>query len=245
MASLVSARAGGTYQPLLVTNVEIAVYARAATVELADQLARQSEDAAVAAIVRLQGVFSTFDSGSELVRWRSGQLAEASSELVEVLAAAHRWWALSEGTFHPLMGVLRTRWLRAEAEGQLPQQDELDALVRELATLPFEATQTGVRRTGDCTGLDLNAIAKGYIGDRAVDAARLPGGTEVLVNAGGDLRYWGGGTLRVGIETPAAPGGAPLDVLELGDGAVATSGPIHRGFQVGTCRTGVSFSECN
>jgi thiamine biosynthesis lipoprotein len=55
----------------------------------------------------------------------------------------------------------------------------------------------------------------------------------VLVNAGGDLRHIGDQSLRVGVEDPRQPGGVPLQVVEVGEGALATSGPVHRGFRVG------------
>lgn len=225
----------GLYQPLLGTNVEIRVTAEAARASDAQAAAEFAERRALDEMVRLQAMFTVFDNDSELCRWRSGRHDAVSAEMVEVLAAAEYWWAVSGGAFHPAAAALRERWLRAEAEQQVPSDVELDALVDDLRELPYTCQGTALVRTGDCTGIELNAIAKGYIVDRGVDAAcSIAGVIDVLVNAGGDLRHLGGEQIRVGVEDPRSPGGPPIEVIEFGDGAVATSGPVHRGFRIGS-----------
>ena len=239
MSERVPGESRGRYHPLLGTNVDVRVTAEAASRDEAVALASRAEDAAVAEMVRLQAIFSIHEPGSELSRWRRGDPVEASDELAEVLAAAERWWRLSGGAFHPAVGSLFERWGRAEREGVEPPAAELDALVAGLAELPFRADGDAIVRVGDCSGVNLYAIAKGFIVDRAVAVALdMAGVTDVLVNAGGDLRHVGPRPVRVSIEDPAAPGGPPLEVVELGDGALATSGDAHRGFSVGGRRHG-------
>ena len=222
----------GRYHPLLGTNVEIRVDALAGSDDEAERLAAAAEDA-VAEMVRLQGVFSVYDHGSELSRWRAGETDAVSAELHDCLAAAERWWRVSGGAFHPAAARLRTLWLAAEAAGTLPSDDALAEVVAGLSALPFAVHHGRVERTGDCSGVDLNAIAKGFIVDRAVaTAARFPGVVDVLVNAGGDLRHEGDRELKVGVEDPADRGGNPAAVVALEGGALATSGSVHRGFRI-------------
>lgn len=230
--------AGGTYSHLLGTNIHLRVCAIAGTRESAESLARRAEAAVIDEIAHLQRVFSIFDTTSELSRWRRGEIDEISAALTEVLAAASQWCVRSGGAFHPAAGALRARWSRAAEEGREPEDTELDDLSAALATLPYDvrdvANSPHIVRTGDCSSVDLNAIAKGYIVDRAVElAAGLPGVVDVLVNAGGDLRHTGERPVRVGVEDPDNIGGPPLDVIELAEGAVATSSAVHRGFRVG------------
>ncbi len=223
----------GRYHPLIGTNVEIRVDALADSADEAQQLASAAENAAVEEMVRLQAIFTVFDPDSELCRWRAGDTDTTSPELTECLAAAEHWWRLSGGAFHPASAHLRALWLAAETDGQLPGEGQLADVLASLAALPFAVRGDHVGRTGDCSGVDLNAIAKGYIVDRAVvTAARFPGVVDVLINAGGDLRHDGDRELKVGIEHPADRGGAPAAVVELSDGAVATSGSVHRGFRI-------------
>lgn len=227
MSSDIPVTSRGTYHPLLGTNVEI----RVGAADLAR--AEAGEQAALAELTRLQSVFSVFDPGSEVSRWRAGADGPLSAELVEVLAAAEGWWRVSGGAFHPATARLRQRWLRAEAEQTLPSDTELDDLARTLSELPFRVQDREVTRRGDCSGVDLNAIAKGFIVDRGVAAAMAAEGVvDVLVNAGGDLRHAGARPLRVGVEDPRRPGGEPIRVLELTGAALATSGPVHRGFEI-------------
>src|ERR1700712_548067 len=148
----------GRYHPLLGTNVEVRVDALAGSDDEAERLGAGHEDAAVQELVRLQAVFSVYDPGSELSRWRAGATDAVSGELRDCLAAAEHWWRVSGGAFHPAAARLRALWLRAEATGELPSDGELAATVADLATLPFAVREDGVERTGDCSGVDLNAI---------------------------------------------------------------------------------------
>lgn len=223
----------GTYQPLLGTTVEIHVVAAADDPEVAASAATAADQVAVGEIQRLQRVFSVFDADSELSRWRRGAHDELSADLSTVLTAAYEWWARSTGAFHPTAAGLRQLWLQAEREDRPPSPDRLAAAVAKLRDLPFRADGGAVLRTGDCRDVDLNAVAKGYIVDCAVAmAAEAAGVVDVLVNAGGDLRHEGERTIRVGVEDPGAVGGPPLAVVQLRNGALATSGAVHRGFRV-------------
>jgi len=223
----------GRYHPLLGTNVEIRIDAAAESDDDARRRASDAESAAVDEMVRLQAVFSVFDPDSELCRWRTGLSDDTSAELVECLTAAQHWWKVSGGAFHPAAARLRALWLAAEADQRLPGDHELADVVSGLHQLPYVVHEGRVSRTGDCSGIDLNAIAKGYIVDRGVATAmRFSGVVDVLVNAGGDLRHEGDRELQVGVEDPADRAGPPATVVELACGALATSGSVHRGFQI-------------
>ena len=213
--------------------MEIRVDAVAASDDGAHELAQLAEAAALEEMLRLQAVFSVYDPDSELCRWRAGDTDDVSGDLSTCLAAAEQWWRLSGGAFHPAAGQLRALWLAADQHQRLPDEQELGEVTAGLARLPFLVDHGLVRRTGDCSGVDLNAIAKGYIVDRAVLAAATASGVvDVLVNAGGDLRHRGDRELRVGVEHPADGAGEPAAVIPLADGAVATSGSVHRGFRI-------------
>jgi thiamine biosynthesis lipoprotein len=85
-------------------------------------------------------------------------------------------------------------------------------------------------------GFDPGGIGKGYAADLLVDELLARGAAGVCANVGGDLRVEGeppaGGPWAVAIEDPL--GGAPIALLGLRSGAVATStrtkrtwGPVH------------------
>ncbi len=195
--------------------------------------AEQADAVAMAEFERLTQVFSTYLPDSELNRWARDDLEQPSTELRTVLAEAERFHSLSAGAFHPATGGLRKLWLQAEATGEFPSDAELAKL--SARPLPYRTAADRVERLADCTGLDLNAIAKGYIVDRALDAVlAVPGIDSALVNAGGDLRHAGAGSVRVGIEDPARPfdNAPPRWRVQLSNAALATSGRARRGFSV-------------
>jgi thiamine biosynthesis lipoprotein len=85
-------------------------------------------------------------------------------------------------------------------------------------------------------GLDPCGVVKGWAGQRAADLLRATGVTEYCLNLGGDIvaagRPW-----SVGIRHPDLPHQL-CAVLEVRDGAVATSGTYERGHHIVDGRTG-------
>ena len=216
------------HSPMLGTDVEIRIDAD-------PEAALAADAAAVGEFERLATVFSIHDESSELSRWRRGDLDECSPELTEVLAAAEAWHAASGGAFHPAIQPLQARWQLATADDLLPDPAELAELAASCAGLPFTVVDGRVERIADCSGVDLNAIAKGYIVDRAAQAAfAVPAVDAVMINAGGDLRHLGRGSALVGIEDPAArfEGTEPRWWVELAQSGLSTSGAAKRGFAV-------------
>jgi thiamine biosynthesis lipoprotein len=192
-----------------------------------------AEQSAWAVFERLEQVFSVYRPDSDLCRWRRGELVDGSADLHVVLAAAEQWFHASSGAFHPATAALTARWRLAERDGRLPSHDEVAYLC---SALPFEVRAGVAEATADCRGVDLNAIAKGYIVDRAAEAAKAHRGIDsVLVNAGGDLRHLGAGSVRVGIEDPALPYDnlPPRWRVDVSNAALATSGSARRGFRIG------------
>lgn len=217
-----------TRTPVLGTVVELRI-------DGDDTASAAAEQAAWDTFEKLESVFSTYRSDSELRRWGSGQETDCSTDLAEVLATAEHWYQVSGGAFHPATRALTKRWQQAAQSGQLPPADQLAELAAH-CRLPYTVTEDGPQRLTDCTGVDLNAIAKGYIVDRAAAAAMaVPGITTVVVNAGGDLVHRGAGSLNVGIEDPARPFDnlPPRWQVRVSNAALATSGTARRGFEVG------------
>ena len=214
----------------------------------AARIADRADQAVVDEVQRLESVFSAFDSGSELRRWARGEVPLPSAEFAEVLDAALRWQVRSEGRYNPLVGELTQLWKRAETVGEPPDPHELSQVAASIRTPRFGGSPP--TPTGDCAGLNLNAIAKGSIVDRAVAHAltAVPELLALTVNAGGDLRHSlgpngpAGAIIEVGVENPLRPydNEPPLCRIALGDEAVATSGQVRRGFRIG----GVWHGHC-
>ena len=85
------------------------------------------------------------------------------------------------------------------------------------------------------SGFDPGGIGKGLAADIVASELVAAGADGVCVNLGGDVRVTGeapgGGTWTVAVEHPAAA--APIALLGLADGAVATSTTLRRRWRVG------------
>jgi len=221
------------HEPLLGTLVTVRVRAVDA------RAAGAAEAAIITEVERLEAILSAHRPTSEWSRWRRGDLARPGPEVVALLTLAAHWHGESEGAFHPLAGVLRARWLRAVDEGVAPSRDEMAELAATIIELPYCVADGVVERTGDCSALDLHAIAKGWVVDRAMElAVGLPGVTELLVNAGGDLMHRGPASITVGIEDPRRPfdNVPPLTRVTLRNTGLAASSGARRPLRVGGVR---------
>jgi thiamine biosynthesis lipoprotein len=146
---------------------------------------------------------------SELTRLVRQGGGRPSPEMREVLAWALRLQEATGGAFHP----------SPERGGEA-----LRLLGEEVEVL---------------APLDLDGLAKGYIADKAAEAALKAGARAGLVNLGGDLARRGPGRAEVAVEPPWGPDNAPPALtLSLEEGGVATSGVRHKGPHLLDPRTG-------
>ncbi|AKH16366.1 FAD:protein FMN transferase [Deinococcus soli (ex Cha et al. 2016)] len=223
-------RLHSTYERLLGTEVEVQVVARTAA------QAEAAEQAALAEIDRLTRIFNRFDPGSELCRWqaRPGDAhVPLSLELLHVLRLADHWRALSGGAFHPGADALGQLWQQAAATGQRPSPAALERQVSALRAAPWTLHADGSATLHAAGPLGLNALAKGYVVDRAaLVASRCVGVRSVLINVGGDLRVTGPARVNVQVADPftARDDAPPTARVQVRGGALATSGQAHRGF---------------
>jgi FAD:protein FMN transferase len=184
----------------------------------------------------MENVFSAYRRDSEFCKWRRGETFVVSQPLLEVLARAQFWVTQSNGAFNPSVGIASELWAAASSAQSAPSDKDVQSVVEQLRTLPFQAVGEAINRTGDCQALNLNAIAKGYIVDRAADAVLGEKGVEsIVLNVGGDLIHRGTGSTSVRIQNPlrAYDNEPPMYTLNVADAAVATSGSAARGWQIG------------
>jgi thiamine biosynthesis lipoprotein len=183
--------------------------------------------AARAEIDRLDAVFNWRDASSEISRLNRAGHFEASADLFAVVATAERWREISTGAVSGRLGVLLERWRMAD-----PGPDEAAALAHAIDAADVnldDAARTIMRP--EIVRFDLDAIAKGYIVDRALVAAMSVGGvTGAMLDIGGDIRCAGtgpdSGRWRVDVPDPLSTfDNAPLaGEAGLAEAAIATSG---------------------
>ena len=209
-----------TVEPLLGTRGEVSIAADS------DADVRAAEQAVIDDVARLERVFSVFDPASALHEYRRSGTTDVP-ELQRVIDLAMYWQARTGGAFHPGSQPLVDLWDRAESAGVVPTADDA------------AATVAAMDATSAVGSLDLNAIAKGWIGDRAlstvVKQTVVAGG---WISLGGDVVHRGEGAVTVGIEDPSRPydNVAPRATIEISNEALATSGGARRWWKIGNRR---------
>ncbi len=180
--------------------------------------------------LRIEAKFSRYRSSVvTTINETAGQPIEVDDEtadLIDYAALCHR---LSAGRFDVTSGALRRAWRFDGSAGVPTEASVRDALrfvgwQRVLWDRPILQLAAGME-------IDLGGIGKEYAVDRALELARAHSSAPVLVNLGGDLRVSGprrdGSAWHVAIED-ADRAGAAAGLLELKQGALATSGDTYR-----------------
>jgi thiamine biosynthesis lipoprotein ApbE len=207
------------YDHVLGTSLDLIVW----TARESD--ADRAEAVVLAEIDRLSGVLSTYSPLSEISRLdHSTGPFFCSRELFDVLATYAEWSRRTAGAVASELGA--------------------PSLV-----LNF-SQRTALRRTtkigaddanGPRSALNVDALGKAYIIDRAVAAARreVPAVDGLFLNIGGDIVV-SGRTEDIGVTHPfdSHDNSPPLTTVRVSDHAIATSGSYARGWHIIDPRSG-------
>ena len=204
---------------VLGTSLDLAVVAKK---PLAAALAI---DAARTEVARLDRILSAWRSDSELMALNAASTLSVSPELFAVISLCEKMRDVTGGAYSARIGRLLETCNDAARL----------AVKIEAASLRLDAETRTITRPKDVV-FAVDGLAKGYIIDRALTAARcVPGVDGVMVDIGGDLACWGtapdGQAWRIGVVDAANPAdNAPaLTHLLVSGQAVATSGRSARG----------------
>ena len=180
-------------------------------------------------IDRIDSLMSRYSQASELNLIESlsaDEEATCSPELAEVLHRSQHFARSSGGAFDVTVGALTRLWdfpnLRAP-----PSADRIDSALTLVGYENLQVRGRQVKLVLDGVRLDLGAAAKGFAVDQAAESLLAAGVSCGMVEAGGDIRYWGrkpdGRPWRFGVQHPRDPEQF-IAVEDLGLNAVATSG---------------------
>jgi len=210
--------------------------------------AEACEAAVLSEIERLRRLLSTYDPTSEISRLNAtSEEREVSPELFEVLRLYELWRVRSGGVFNARVGSILQAWKQGEAEQRIPDPETLRTICQgmEGAAVALDQERRRVRRLTPHL-LNVNAIGKNYIIEKAVTAAsRADSGlVGLLLSIGGDIVCRGsalgppGTPWRVGVADPTCSydNSRPLAQLWVRDRAIASSGTYERQFKIGSER---------
>ncbi|UCE27002.1 MAG: FAD:protein FMN transferase, partial [Candidatus Coatesbacteria bacterium] len=216
------------------------VMSTVATVEAVaanEDTAASAVEAAFLALLHVDVIANVVDPESDLGRVNSapaGTPTVVDPELAELVSFSLAMAEVTDGCFNPAAGPLveaygiktRPRFPdEAEVGRILPLCDYTKVKVPEERSIVLEV---------EGMSLDLSAVAKGWAVDRAYEALLDGGCAAGLVEAGGEVRCFGGDVRdepwRVGVKNPWGPG--VYGLIELEKGVLATSGTYEQTFEV-------------
>jgi thiamine biosynthesis lipoprotein len=194
--------------------------------------------AAIADVQRIEAKYSRYrqDSVTTRINAAAGRervpIDEETAGLLRYADACHRQ---SGGAFDVTSGILRRAWDFKARPPRLPSGAEIEALLPLIGWQHVEWDGRSVRLPRTGMEIDFGGIGKEYAADRAITLCIELGVPSALVNLGGDVRVGAaqpdGSPWRIGIRDPRRDAAA-VGAVELGSGAVATSGDYERFFEI-------------
>lgn len=186
-----------------------------------------------AAVDAVDAQMSTWKPDSDLMRFNRAPTEvwfTLPEHLCTVLAAALEIGRLSDGAFDIGVGDLVSAWGFGSGggldEARITGTKNAPSLPAHLC-LDLDREQHRARKHAEIT-LDLSGIAKGFGVDQLAEVLASHGIEHFLVSIDGEVRASGGkpegSPWRVAVESPETGHRRAEGVLELTDGAVATSG---------------------
>lgn len=187
---------------------------------------------------RIEHKFSRYRKNNLIDQINSGRTVRVDEETARLLDYAGSLFSLSDGLFDITAGVLRKAW-QFDNSSTIPQQKDIDTLLP-LVGWNKVKWESPVISLPEGMEIDFGGIGKEYAVDRAVHivqsylaAQKLK--LSVLVNFGGDIAVLGPGNQDgrlwlIGVDTviDGTPGKGKQTLVELGCGAIATSGDTRR-----------------
>lgn len=158
---------------------------------------------------------------------------EISEELYKLFTLSQQISADSEGAYDMTVGALTGLWNIGTDKARVPSEEEL---AKTLETVGYEkVTLTSNSITlSEGQQIDLGAIGKGYMCDKAVDILKANGVESAVISAGGSILVYGdnpsGGEWKVGIRDPFGTSSDIFSALSVNESYISTSGDYERTF---------------
>ncbi len=181
-------------------------------------------------------LFSATVSGSDVERINlsGGRSVQVSEETAEVIKTALKYSRLTDGAFDITVYPVLKLWDFRSEEGLIPDEEELKEALQHVDYRKLTVSGNTVTLSDPDSGIELGAIAKGYIADALKGYLKEKGVKSAIINLGGNVATIGkrpdGEAFRIGIKKPFGEGNESLMSLPCSDASVVSSGIDQRYF---------------
>ena len=251
-----------SYDALTLTDYKLNTYV---AVTIYDPAKKYVLEECMALCDQYELIFSRTNPNSELYRLNNGLLPRQpngyytlSSDLYEVIKTGKKYAGLSDNAFSVAMEPLTSLWDFTDGTNTIPSPEEIEAalplsdsdnvLLKEPNQIAF--VKAGTLYTDGSPvnygmGIDLGAIAKGYIADKLKEYLLSEEVDSALIYLGGNVLCIGDkpnkdmlqtnphdtSPFTVGIEKPFSVNGETIATIKIKDTSVVTSGTYQRYFE--------------
>lgn len=205
------------------------------TVTLYDSTDETILDEALALCDQYENMFSRTKESSEIYQLNHGTLKEISNETAELVAKGLEYGKLSDGAFDITIEPVSSLWNFSSEEKTIPEKEILEAALPLVNYKDVKLDGNKLTFAQPEMGLDLGAIAKGYIADRMKEFLLSKGVNSAIINLGGNILCVGekpdGTPFSVGIQKPFANRSETITTVDITDKSVVSSGIYERFFE--------------
>ena len=182
-------------------------------------------------------MFSTTNTDSELYKLNhaNGQPFTVSSETANLIQDGIHYSELSGGAFDLTIEPVSALWDFKADKPTVPSSDAIAQAVSHVDYTKVDIQDNTVTLEDPEAGIDLGAIAKGYIADQVKTYLKKQGIKHAIINLGGNVDVIGtkpdGSKYNIGIQKPFDESGEAITSVQLKDQTVVTSGIYERYFK--------------
>ena len=179
---------------------------------------------------RIEQKFSRYrdDNITYKINTSNGEAIEVDAETARLLDFSDQLFQMSDGMFDVTSGVLRKAW-RFDQSDNIPDQHQIEELLPIIGWDKVSWNNPDLKLVSGME-IDLGGIGKEYAVDRCAQLVREISRASVLINLGGDIAISDARVdgARWTIGRLSSDPSAPIGVIKLKQGALATSGDEHR-----------------
>lgn len=182
-------------------------------------------------------MFSATNTDSELYKLNhaNGQPFTVSSETANLIQEGIHYSKLSGGAFDLTIEPVSALWDFKADKPTVPSSDAIAQAVSHVDYTKVDIQDNTVTLEDPEAGIDLGAIAKGYIADQVKTYLKKQGIKHAIINLGGNVDVIGtkpdGSKYNIGIQKPFDESGEAITSVQLKDQTVVTSGIYERYFK--------------
>lgn len=186
---------------------------------------------------KYDAMFSNKIEGSEIsqINHAGGNPVEVSRETINLIKKGIYYSELSNGVFDITIAPVSDLWDFKSEDPSVPSPDAIANAVNHVNYNNIVIRDNTVQLTDPNAGIDLGAIAKGYIADRLKDYLKSQGVKHAMINLGGNVLAMGnkldGSDYNIGIQKPFDENGTPITSVKISNKSVVTTGIYQRYFK--------------